>query len=148
MWGGAIGYEGAPPLKIINGNLNANAYQRDILNDIEILGPNFTLPCRGWCLMHDMAPAHCAATTQRFLEGKGVNVFDWPGNSPDLNPIENVWSYTRLLPKRLPKNAGELERWVHEAWGRVPKEYIRALILSMPNRVKAVIRRKGDLTDY
>lgn len=148
MWG-AIGFHGKPPLKLVRGNLNAAAYQRDILSDVDKMGPKFIRPRRGWTFMHDMAPAHRAASTTRFLAEKGINILDWPGNSPDLNPIENVWAYVqRRLPKLLPRNSREFEGWIHEAWKAVPTSYIQKLIRSMPNRVQEVVRKKGDLTHY
>ncbi len=38
----------------------------------------------------DLAPAHTAKSTKSWLNDHGVGVLDWPSNSPDLNPIENL----------------------------------------------------------
>ena len=40
--------------------------------------------------MHDGAPCHRAKSVQNFLQ-KNVDILVWPGNSPHLNPIENLW---------------------------------------------------------
>ena len=41
--------------------------------------------------MQDNAPCHKAKKTMDYLQSTDVTVFDWPPNSPDMNPIENVW---------------------------------------------------------
>ena len=41
---------------------------------------------------HDSAPCHTAKSIKTYLASKGIPTIDWPGNSPDLNPIENAWN--------------------------------------------------------
>ena len=39
---------------------------------------------------HDFAPAHSAKTTSNWFADHGITVLDWPANSSDLKPIENL----------------------------------------------------------
>lgn len=41
--------------------------------------------------MHDSAPCHRARSVTSFLPAKNVTVLSWPGNSPDMNRLENMW---------------------------------------------------------
>ena len=85
VYGGIMGGN-KTRLIVINGNINAHTYINDVLAVeallfIQFHGPNVTF-------MHDNARPHSAAITRQLLTTNNVNVLDWPGNSPDLNPIE------------------------------------------------------------
>ncbi len=58
----------------------------------------------------DLAPVHTAKSTKSWLNDHGVGVLDWPANSPDLNPIENLWGIVkRKMRSKIPKNADKLK---------------------------------------
>lgn len=80
----------------------------------------------------------------------GIKSLDWPGNSPDLNPIENVWGLmSSKIGKRKPKTMVELMKTIEKVWFEdITEEYLKALYDSMPNRVKCVIKAKGGTTKY
>ncbi len=94
----------------------------------------------------DLAPAHTAKITKSWLNVHGVGVLDWPENSPDLNPIENL--VKRKMRNKRPKNADELKATVKETWASIPPQQCHKRITSMPRRIEAVIKAKGAPTKY
>jgi hypothetical protein len=84
------------------------------------------------------------------LETNNIKTIDWPGNSPDLDPIENCWAHMKnILAKRdigsVPKlTEAILEVWINDLTTECPKK----LSDSMLDRLKAVIAAKGDTTKY
>lgn len=75
----------------------------------------------------------------------------WPAQSPDLNPIENLWAILKrrlAVHERAPKNMDELWHRVHDEWNNISKENIQNLVESMPNRIKSVKKNKGLWTKY
>ncbi len=74
---------------------------------------------------------------------------EWPSNSPDINPIENLWSIIkRRIEKRKPRNIKELETFIIEEWNKIDSQIIMNLVNSMDSRLKAVIEAKGERINY
>ncbi len=100
-------------------------------------------------LQQDLAPAHTAKGTKSWFNEHGVTVIDWPANSPDLNPKENLWGIVkRKMRDTRPNNADELKAAVKATWASITPEQCHRLIVSMPRRIDAVIHAKGAPTNY
>lgn len=97
----------------------------------------------------DNAPAHTARATTQFFAEEKVDVLDWPSNSPDLNPIENIWGILkRNVDKRRPQTLNDLISIAKEEWKKISLSTVKACIDSMPKRLNDAIQRKGEKTDY
>jgi len=73
-----------------------------------------------------------------------VYVMDWPSNSPDLNPIENLWHWVkREVDKLEPKSLEDLEQCFSEVFKKVPILLLKSLIESMCKRLQVCITSKG-----
>ncbi len=95
-------------------------------------------------LQQDLAPAHSAKATSTWFKDHGIPVLNWPENSPDLNPIENLWGIVkRKMRYARPNNAEELKATIRATWALITPEQCHRLMDSMPRRIAAVIQAKG-----
>jgi transposase len=122
------------------------------INGIRPIGSLFAEPSNV-VFMQDGAPAHTARATMSFLAphfstlwSKGV----WPGNSPDLNPIEHLWPILQdsVFVKPRPRTRAKLIQRVVETWDSILLVLIRKLVFSFPARVMACLSNNGSHTKY
>ncbi len=72
---------------------------------------------------HDNDPKHTAQGNKGVAQKKHIKVLEWPSQSPDLNPIENLWRDLKVrVAKRQPRNLNDLERICKEEWDKIPPE--------------------------
>lgn len=147
VWG-AIAYGSRSPLLFIRGNMTAQRYVQEVVE--EHLVPYLrTLP--NPIFQQDNARPHIARVTLECFERNEVNLLPWPPRSPDLSPIEHVWD---IIGRRLrnlphpPQTLAALRNEVQRAWDETPQEEIDHLIRSMPRRLNECITHRGAPTHY
>ncbi|CAJ0942918.1 unnamed protein product [Ranitomeya imitator] len=142
VWG-AMSAAGVGPLCFIKGRVNAASYQ-EILEHFMLPSAEMLYGDEDFIFQHDLAPAHSAKTTGKWFTDHGITVLNWPANSPDLNPIENLWDIVkRKLRDARPNTLDELKAAIEASWASITSQQCHRLIASMPRRIEAVISAKG-----
>ena len=127
--------------------LNAQAY-------VEMLEARGIHNFLHWCgdnslFQQDGAPCHTAASTMRWFRERGVRVLqNWPANSPDLSPVEQMWAIMKryILQRfgmRTPLSLAQLEAAVFDAYNSIGWRTVAILTMSAKYRVRACIERNG-----
>ena len=101
--------------------------------------------------MQDNAPCHKSRLVMQFLLENQVPVMPWPAQSPDMNPIENLWAFIkrrRTAKFPVPTTKAELIEQIFTIWEEVDMELCQKLSASFINRCKAVLNSKGAPTKY
>jgi transposase len=102
-----------------------------------------------WRFQQDNDPKHTSGVAKEYLQNNFPSVIDWPSNSPDLNPIENLWSIVkRNVEIRQPRNIRELEKFMMEEWEEIPQRLLNNLVRSMKERCKLIIENNGERIPY
>ncbi len=123
--------------------VNAAIYQ-DILEHFMLSSADKLYGDADFIFQQDLAPAHTAKSTKSWLNDHGVTVLDWPANSPDLNPTENLCGIVkRKMRDTRPNNTDDLKAAIKATWASVTPEQCHSLIASMPRRIDAAINAKG-----
>lgn len=149
VWG-IISTKGPGKLYIVEGNMNAAQY-KTVLTTRALPQLHEWFPNGDCMFMHDGAPCHRAKVIKQFLDSENIAILDWPGNSPDLNPIENVWGIIkRRIAGKTTTCKQELISSVIQHWFRdaTLPDTLSKLIDSIPQRIRAVIDAKGGHTKF
>ena len=120
-------------------SVDAAAYQKAIASSLKVVQR------RKLIFMQDGARCHTAASTMAVLEAAKVEVLqDFPPRSPDLNPIENMWSLVDRLV--IDFYEGDLRAAVKKAWDSIPTQTVNNLVLSYKSRLQKVVALEGKFS--
>jgi len=143
IWG-SFHYGGVGDICIFKGIMDADKY----INILE----EYLLPTNSneYSFQFDNDPKHTSIKALSFLFEKNIKCISWwPPNSPDLNPIENLWKYVKdKLKKEKFTTTEDFKNKIKDIWINIPYKIIYNLINSMPNRIDQVIKNNGDNIGY
>ena len=141
-----ISAEGIGPLVRLHGRVNAAVYKELVKQHVLLVLKNAAN--QPAIFMQDNAPCHKAKIVMSFFKGENVIVMDWPAQSPDLNPIENVWKNLGERSKaRNQKTTKQLWTVLKKEWNKISLQDIKNLI-SCSRRCQSVLDANWLHTKY
>ncbi|GFX58710.1 transposable element Tcb1 transposase [Trichonephila clavipes] len=91
----------------------------------------------------DNDPKHTANLTREWLLYNSPRQLKTPPQSPDINPIENLWHKLDVEVRKYKISCkDELKRILLQEWHKIPNSTTKTLVFSMRNRLQAVIIAK------
>ena len=137
-------------------NITAAEYKQVLMQTLLPEGSRLMGGAQGsaWVFQQDNDPTHRAAPqiVQAYNKAHGTSISvlaNWPPNSPDLNPIENVWAIVqRKVNARGCSTFEEFKQAVIEELASLPQQQISNLYASMPRRINATISSHGDRAPF
>ena len=146
VWAG-ISRKGATNICLLNCSVNSSVYQ-EVLRTHLLPFLHANLP--DGQLQQDNAPCQVSKVTHKFLADNKVPLFQTPPESPDCNPIENLWHelkhFIRTTVK--PQNKDELMRGIETFWGTVTQEKCCRYIDHLQKVIPKVLEVNGEATGY
>ena len=91
MFWGCFSFYGPGSLVPIIGMMNSDQY-------IDVLSTHMITELKKVCssgeetFQHDLVPCHNFKKVKKFFELNEIRLLEWLGNSPDINPVENLWA--------------------------------------------------------
>ena len=152
LWAGIVGDELVGPFRVQEGvKLTSNTYCQFLKSFLEPWLEEVPLSrLRNLIFMHDNAPSHAAKATTQYLGSigfKNKTMMIWPPNSPDLNPIENLWGIVKRRVHADGKqyfSKDELWEAIKQAADSIPRSLISKLTESVNDRLFNIIRLNGS----
>lgn len=100
--------------------------------------------------MQDNDPKHTSRKASKFMADNNINWWKTPPESPDINPIENLWHELKEYIRReaKPKTKEELIAGIKDFWKTVTEEKCAKYIRHLRKVVPKIIEKCGEATGY
>jgi len=152
MFWGCFSKLGLGPLIALDGSMNSEKYIKMLETTVvPLIVEAFQDQGVKMVFMQDNAPCHKAKSVVDFLDQNFVETLDWPPQSPDMNPIENLWAIIKQRRQKkfgFPNTKKEIIDQIFSVWEDISEELTSSLAESVIRRLHAVLAAQGGNTKY
>ena len=140
---------GTTRLILFDGIMDAEMYVH-ILEKALLPSARKLYPGTNYLFMQDNDPKHTSRRAREFFADNGIEWWKTPPESPDLNPIENVWHELKEYIRRevKPKTKADLIAGIKEFWGTVDTQKCQKYIGHLKKVIPKVIEVQGVASGY
>lgn len=147
VWG-SFAWSGVGELEFIDGIMTKEVYTDILKRKLRSSARSAGLS-RNFIFQQDGDPKHTSKLATEWLKKNSIKMLDWVPQSPDLNPIENLWNLFKIkVADQKPSSLSQLKAILIEEWEKFDTQWLKNLVNSMPKRCLAVIKAKGAQIDY
>lgn len=160
VWG-IITAAGVGPLIAVEQNMNSEGFRDKVLQKVmatryyqgKLFRKTNCAPAR-WLFQQDNASFHKGPSVRKFFKEHQICPLVWPPRSPDLNPIENIWSIVdanlkrNIVSQNTSMSPDQIYEEVLKAWNMVTSEQCNAVVGSMPSRLAQLKKGKYCMLKY
>jgi len=140
---------GSTKVAFVEGKVDAAAYQGILQKHLLPVVGAFRVP---WHFQQDGATCHSARSTMAWFAANGLPPpIDWPPHSPDVSPIENLWSLmVQDVNKENPATVDDLRKAIRGSWRARTSDPIlmENLLGGWRKRVLQLVDAKGGRLSY
>ena len=150
IWG-SISRRGAGDLVNMGGIMDKMVYHNILVRHAvpsgrRLIGDNFVFQK---CNDPKHSSNYCGNYLRRKKAAGVLTVMNWLSQSPDLNPIEQIWE---LIDRKLDKSHVKIKETllseIKRSWETIRVDMLKKYIETMPERCRAIIKAKGGYTKY
>jgi DDE superfamily endonuclease len=96
-------------------------------------------------LQEDNDPKHRSKKAEDWRVKNQVKHLSWASQSPDLNPMENVWAVLKAnVNNHKPSSVKELKKIIQKEWKKLDDIFAQNLVISMKNCIALLLSNGGD----
>lgn len=147
VWG-CMAASGVGELVFIDDKMDKYCYKNILQNNLQKSADNLGIG-GDYYFQQDNDPKHTAEIVRLWILYNTPHTLKTPPQSPDLNPVENLWdTLERRIRRHHISSKTQLKQVLLEEWQHIGQSVTQTLVHSMPARLTEVIRRKGWATRY